>query len=80
MNEISNIHAFEDEDFLHACFVWGMVVVGVFAVCLVPVFMLLGVVSVAGLAFTPLMDFTASPCTSWCTVCFLSCWRLRARR
>lgn len=42
MNEISNIHAFEDEDFLHACFVWGMVVVGVFAVCLVPVFMLLG--------------------------------------
>lgn len=41
MNEISNIHAFEDEDFLHACFVWGMVVVGVFAVCLVPVFMLL---------------------------------------
>lgn len=42
MNEISNIHAFEDEDFLHACFVWGMVVAGVFAVCLVPVFMLLG--------------------------------------
>lgn len=42
MNEISNIHAFEDEDFLHACFVWGMVVLGVFAVCLVPVFMLLG--------------------------------------
>ena len=42
MNEISNKHAFEDEDFLHACFVWGMVVVGVFAVCLVPVFMLLG--------------------------------------
>ena len=42
MNEISNIHAFEDEDFLHACFVWGMVVVAVFAVCLVPVFMLLG--------------------------------------
>ncbi len=42
MNEISNIHAFEDEEFLHACFVWGMVVVGVFAVCLVPVFMLLG--------------------------------------
>ena len=37
MNEISNIHAFEDEDFLHACFVWGMAVVGVFAVCLVPV-------------------------------------------
>ena len=34
MNEISNIHAFEDEDFLHACFVWGMVVVGVFAVCM----------------------------------------------
>lgn len=42
MNEISNIHAFEDEDFLHACFVWGMAVLGVFAVCLVPVFMLLG--------------------------------------
>lgn len=42
MNEISNIHAFEDEDFLHACFVWGMVVLAVFAVCLVPVFMLLG--------------------------------------
>ena len=42
MNEISNIHAFEDEDFLHACFVWGMVVLGAFAVCLVPVFMLLG--------------------------------------
>ena len=42
MNEISNIHAFEDEDFLHACFVWGIFVVGVFAVCLVPVFMLLG--------------------------------------
>lgn len=42
MNEISNIHAFEDEDFLHACFVWGMVVLVVFAVCLVPVFMLLG--------------------------------------
>ena len=60
MNEISNIHAFEDEDFLHACFVWGMAVLVVFAVCLVPVFMLLGVVSVAGLAFAPLMDFTAS--------------------
>lgn len=42
MNEISNIHAFEDEDFLHACFVWGMAVLVVFAVCLVPVFMLLG--------------------------------------
>ena len=42
MNEISNIHAFEDEDFLHACFVWGMAVLGAFAVCLVPVFMLLG--------------------------------------
>ena len=42
MNEISNIHAFEDEDFLHACFVWGMTVLGAFAVCLVPVFMLLG--------------------------------------
>ena len=42
MNEISNIHAFEDEDFLHACFVWGMAVIAVFAVCLVPVFMLLG--------------------------------------
>ena len=42
MNEISNIHAFEDEDFLHACFVWGMVVIGAFAMCLVPVFMLLG--------------------------------------
>ena len=42
MNEISNIHAFEDEGFLHACFVWGMVVLGAFAVCLVPVFMLLG--------------------------------------
>ena len=41
MNEISNIHAFEDEDFLHACFVWGMAVLGAFAVCLVPVFMLL---------------------------------------
>ncbi len=40
MNEISNIHAFEDEDFLHACFVWGMAVLGAFAVCLVPVFML----------------------------------------
>ena len=33
MNEISNIHAFEDEDFLHACFVWGMAVLVVFAVC-----------------------------------------------
>ena len=42
MNEISNIHAFKDEGFLHACFVWGMVVLAVFAVCLVPVFMLLG--------------------------------------
>lgn len=42
MNEISNIHAFEDEDFLHACFVWGMIVLAVFAACLVPVFMLLG--------------------------------------
>lgn len=42
MNEISNIHAFEDDDFLHACFVWGMAVLGAFAVCLVPVFMLLG--------------------------------------
>ena len=42
MNEISNIHAFEDEDFLHACFVWGMAVLGVFAVCPLPVFMLLG--------------------------------------
>ena len=42
MNEISNIHAFEDEDFLHACFVWGMAVLGAFAVCLVPVFMLMG--------------------------------------
>ena len=42
MNEISNIHAFEDEDFLHACFVWGMAVLCAFAVCLVPVFMLLG--------------------------------------
>lgn len=42
MNEISNIHAFEDEDFLHACFVWGMAVLGVFAVCLVPVFVLQG--------------------------------------
>ncbi len=42
MNEISNIHAFEDEDFLHACFVWGMIVLAVFAVCLVPMFMLLG--------------------------------------
>ncbi len=42
MNEISNIHAFEDEDFLHACFVWGMAVLGAFAVCLVPVFILLG--------------------------------------
>ena len=42
MNEISNIHAFEDEDFLHACFVWGMAVLGAFAMCLVPVFMLLG--------------------------------------
>ena len=42
MNEISNIHAFEDEEFLHACFVWGMAVLVVFAVCLVPVFMLLG--------------------------------------
>lgn len=42
MNEISNIHAFEDEDFLHACFVWGMAVLVVFAVCLMPVFMLLG--------------------------------------
>lgn len=42
MNEIPNIHAFEDEDFLHACFVWGMAVLGAFAVCLVPVFMLLG--------------------------------------
>lgn len=42
MNEISNIHAFEDEDFLHACFAWGMIALGVFAVCLVPVFMLLG--------------------------------------
>ena len=39
MNEISNIHAFEDEDFLHACFVWGMAVLAVFAVCLVPVFL-----------------------------------------
>lgn len=42
MNEISNIHAFEDENFLHACFVWGMVVLGAFAMCLVPLFMLLG--------------------------------------
>ena len=42
MTEISNIHAFEDEDFLHACFVWGMVVLAAFAACLVPVFMLLG--------------------------------------
>ena len=42
MNEISNKHAFEDEDFLHVCFVWGLVVLAVFAACLVPVFMLLG--------------------------------------
>lgn len=42
MKEISNIHAFEDEDFLHACFTWGMIALGVFAVCLVPVFMLMG--------------------------------------
>ena len=49
MNEISNIHAFEDEVFLHACFVWGMAVVAVFAVCLVPVFMLLCVLLSVGI-------------------------------
>lgn len=89
MNEISNIHAFEDEDFLHACFVWGMVVVGVFAVCLVPVFMLLGgpadldaadaggwMAVVGWIVGLLRSQWRRSPCTSWCTVCFLSCWRL----
>ena len=33
MNEISNIHAFEDEEFLHACFVWGMAVLVVIYAC-----------------------------------------------
>ena len=93
MNEISNIHAFEDEDFLHACFVWGMAVLVVFAVCLVPVFMLLGGpadldVAAAG-GWMAVLGWMVGltgfrrlhlPCTSWCTVCFLSCWRLRARR
>ena len=58
MNEISNIHAFEDKGFLHACFVWGMAVLVVFAVCLVPVFMLLG-----GLA-----DLDAADAGGWMAV------------
>lgn len=93
MNEISNIHAFEDEDFLHACFVWGMVVVGVFAACLVPVFMLLGgpadldvadaggwmvvVGWIVGLAAVLAASFAVHELVHGV---FLSCWRLRARR
>ncbi|MFR3925004.1 MAG: hypothetical protein ACLTXI_07170 [Collinsella sp.] len=83
MNEISNIHAFEDEDFLHTCFVWGMAVLGAFAVCLVPVFMLLGGPAdldaadaggwmavlgwIVGLA---VVSAASLPCTSWCAVFF----------
>ena len=42
MKEISNIHAFEDERFLHACITWGLIVVVLFAACAVPLFMLVG--------------------------------------
>lgn len=92
MNEISNIHAFEDEDFLHACFVWGMAVIAVFAVCLVPMFMLLGgpadldaaeaggwmavVGWIVGLTAVSMASFAVHELVH---AVFLSCWLLRAR-
>lgn len=71
-----------------------MAVIAVFAVCLVPVFMLLGgpadldaaeaggwmavVGWIVGLAAVSMASFAVHE--SWCMRCFLSCWRLRARR